>query len=221
MSSHPKESRASRTGDATADHFANSGVLNGDVTINYAPEGGVKFAHIGIPLHARQEWEAFPHIPAFLGCEFADPCERLFALKNLVYDADLFFDLILANMGDSPAVVSRVGIRVETVQQIIYMYGYPEASVIRPAAHEYEIVMPDISSDHRVDFMDHMAPAKVEVDATHDLADPMYLPPHGIYRYVLHLKSFQKNMPNHSQVRLTAEVNGGEVRSPILHVFTK
>ncbi|MGQ5598447.1 hypothetical protein ACUJ8N_34955 [Streptomyces sp. ESR1.13] len=221
MSDRPVVGKANRTGDAQADAYANTGVHIGDVTINVAPESVVRFAHIGIPFHTSPRWAEFPHRPEVLKCEFPEACERLFSLTKLIYDADLFFDLVLLNMGNSPAVISKVGIWIEEVQQLIYMYGYPKASKILPATDEYEIVMPDIRQNYNVGLMDHMAPDRVDVRATHGLADPLYLPPEGLYRYILHLKSYQANMPNHAQLRLTAEVNGKEVRSPKLHVFTR
>ncbi|WP_159042005.1 hypothetical protein [Streptomyces ambofaciens] len=215
------EGRANRTGNAQADAYANTGVHIGDVTINQAPRSEVRFAHIGIPLHTRPRWAEYPHRPDFLACEFSDRCERLFSLTSLIHDADLFFDLVLLNTGDSPAVLSKVGVWIEEVQQLIYMYGYPKASVIRPAADEYEIVMPAVRKQYKVGLMDHMTPDRVDLRPTCDLADPLYLPPQGVYRYTLHLKSYQRNMPNHAQVRLTAEVSGQEVCSPRLHVFTR
>ena len=221
MSDRPVVGKANRTGDAWSDAYANTGVHNGDVTINVAPESVVRFAHIGIPLRTRPTWAEYPHRSEILGCEFTDTCERLFSLTHLSHGADLLFDLVLLNMGDSPAVISKVGIWIEEVQQLIYLYGYPEASKIRPATDEYEIVMPDIKQKYKVGLMDHMAPDRVDVRAMHELADPLYLPPKGLYRYILHLKSYQKNMPNHAQLRLTAEANGQEVCSPKLHVFTR
>lgn len=224
MKRRPVEGRANRTGNAQADAYANTGVHIGDVAIDYhppPPPSGVRFVHIGIPPHTRPRWAEYPHRSGFLACEFTERCERLFSLTSLIYDADLFFDLILLNVGDSPAVLSKVGIAVEEVQQVVYMYGYPEASVIRPATDEYEIVMPPIRKQYKVGLMDHMAPDRVDIRPTHDLPDPVYLPPRGIYRYTLHLASYQRNMPNHAQVRLLAEASGQEVFSPKLHVFTR
>ncbi|MFD3751212.1 hypothetical protein ACFWVT_13395 [Streptomyces cyaneofuscatus] len=221
MSDRPVVGKANRTGDARAEFYANTGVHIGDVTVNVTPESVVRFAHIGIPLHTKPRWAEFPHRPDFLGCEFTETCERLFSLTKLIHGSDLFFDLVLLNMGDSPTVISKVGIWIEEVQQLIYLYGYPEASRIRPATDEYTITMPDIRRKYQVGLMDHMAPDRVDVRVMHELADPLYLPPKGLYRYILHLKSYQKNIPNHAQLRLTAEVNGQEVRSPKLHVFTR
>ncbi|WP_158711380.1 hypothetical protein [Streptomyces sp. NRRL S-1824] len=221
VSDGPVVGKANRTGDAQADAYANTGVHIGDVTVNVGPESVVRFAHIGIPFHTKPRWAEYPHRTDFLGCEFTEPCDRLFSLTKLIYDADLFFDVVLLNMGDSPAVISKVGIWIEEVQQLIYLYGYPKASKISPATDEYMIIMPDLQRRYNVGLMDHMVPDRVEVRAAHELVDPLYLPPKGLYRYILHLKSYQKNMPNHAQIRLTAEVNGEEVHSPKLHVFTR
>lgn len=222
--------KASHTGDASAQGFANTGVHIGDINFNTASGGQsggyvsaarlVEFVHIGMPDRTVPRWAEFPHRPEFLECEFAGGCDRLFHLKDFVYCADLFFDLVLLNSGDSPVVLSKVGVQIEAVQQLIYLYGYPEATKIKPAADEYEILMPDLRQNYDVGLMDHMSPDAVDMHVAHTLIDPVYLPAHAPYRYILHLREYQQNIPNHARIRLTAEVSGQTVRSPKLHIFT-
>lgn len=214
------EYKASRTGDASASLYANTGIHIGD--FNYASNARlVEFEHIGIASRTEPQWDERPHRPEFLRCEFTGDCNRLFALRNLVYPADLFFDLVLLNRGDCPVVLSRVGIHIVAVQQLIYIYGYPVAVKIKPATDEYVITMPNLRRNYDVGLMDHMSPDIVDIRVEHTLADPIYLPASAPYRYILHLKDYQQNIPNHAQIRLTADVGNKTVSSANLHIFTK
>jgi len=214
------EYKANRTGDASANLYANTGIHIGDF-INISAVRLVEFGHIGIPNHLEPQWDEFPHGPEFLDCEFADGCDRLFSLKKLVYPADLFLDIVLLNSGDYPVVLSRVGVQIEAVQELVYIYGYPEAVKMRPAADEYLISIPDIRGNYDVGLMDHMSPDPVGVRLEHTLSDPVYLPAGAPYRYTLRLGDYQQNMPNHAQIRLTAAVGDQLEFSSKLHIFTR
>lgn len=223
MSDHAEgsaEYRASRTGDASANVYANTGIHIGDFN-NFNTARLIEFEHIGIPDRTEPQWAEFPHRPQVLKCEFTEPCDRLFSLKSLVYGADLFFDLVLLNRGDSPAVLSKVGVNLDSLQQVIYLYGIPQAAKLKPPTDKYVLPMPDLHENYDVDLMDHMSPDAVDIRVEHTLDDPVYLPAQAPYRYVLHLKDYQQNIPNHAQMRLTADVGNQTVFSPKLHIFTR
>lgn len=179
----------------------------------------IEFAHITVPQDAGSQWMEDRHRKAH--CHFGKGCERYFHLKDFVYNADLFFDVTILNKSSSPVVLSAVGVEIGEVVDIAYVYGMPTPAKIPQSGDRYEIAMPELRSLIRPLLRGDSSDCKViDQRMSKRLVDPIYLPSRSPYRYVLQLRHYQQNIPNHARLRLTVEAQGALAKSQLLHVFT-
>lgn len=133
---------------------------------------------------------------------FGEGCEAFFPLREFVTDADLFFDVVLHNRTKSAEVVSGIGVEIVEVMSELNVYGIPEAAVIEPSTDVYEIDMPDLRRGR--DGCNIIYPVDKRLGVR--MRGPIYMEPQAPYRYELHLKDYQVNVPNHARLRLIVKV---------------
>jgi hypothetical protein len=179
----------------------------------------VEFAHINVRPDRKPRWREFEDTD----CPFGGGCDRYFSFEELVYGSDLFLDVMLHNTSAGDVVLSGVGVEVEELVDILYVYGFPEPVKFEPPKDEYEVAMPDLNDLVEEDNIVGPPPTPVRVNrhVMTRLPDPIGLPAGAAYRYFLRLTNYQRNVPNHARLRLTADAGGGLAKSPLLHVFTK
>ncbi|WP_428339391.1 hypothetical protein [Mycobacterium sp.] len=156
-----------------------------------------------------------------------EPNEARWCIAKSDFDegADLPIRATLLNTGDSPIVVSRIGIKVIKAHNSWYSGVYygtaPRARPIESSGH-YDLRL-DSARDvaTRVGAVMNLDPDSAEADQWYEigalcaiaLPKPMYLPVAAPFSYTTNLKRYDKGMPTEAVLRLWVHTDSGELLS--------
>jgi hypothetical protein len=171
--------------------------------VTLAPSEPLKFASISIDVRD-PNW-----------CEIAEgeregsfdrPCSQRF--KCGVYDADPLFDVTLLNVGNSPTILTAIGIQVLTICPMDEIRSMPKAAKIFKS-DSYVLEIPDIARQVFDRFDYKYEPQHLQETIVKRLPDPIYLQPNAPYRYEILLKDYSKNIPQWAKIRMWGATDQG------------
>lgn len=144
------------------------------------------------------------------------------SISKFVDDVDPSFDITIISEIESPVVIHKLGVEIESIAHEMKAYGMAQAAEILQQA-SYTINIPNIRTDIASEsgrFPRLLEPKKINKFLSVNKPDIFGLEPENTFRYELLLKNYVAHMPNYAILRFWIETQNQKYFSNSIQIFT-
>lgn len=155
---------------------------------------------------------------------FQKDCSQFFqvSIAKFVNDVDPSFDITIISELNSPVVIHKLGVEIESIAHEMKPYAEAQAARISQQA-SYTIVIPDVRTDIESKlgrFLRLLEPESLNMSLAVVRPDIFRLESGSTFRYELLLKNYVAHMPNYAIVHFWVETQDQRYTSDSIHIFT-